>query len=73
MHTLARAARRARQWASTFKPLPEPEPVYAPQPRPMTGLFASLSSEQQRKALAYKGEENHGDTSFKLISAPLCN
>lgn len=43
------------------KPLPEPEPVYAPKPRPMTGLFALLSAEQKAYLLSYSGPENHGD------------
>lgn len=47
----------------TDKPLPEPEAVNA-QPRPMTGFFAMLTLEQQTEALAYRGEENHGDPEF---------
>jgi len=45
------------------KPLPEPEPVNA-QPRPMNGFFAGLSAEQKKQALAYRGDESHGDKSF---------
>jgi hypothetical protein len=43
----------------TDKPLPEPEPVFG-KSRPMTGFFASLTDEQKRAALAYRGDENHG-------------
>lgn len=38
------------------KPLPEPEPAYAPDPRPAVGLFARLTPEQRKRALAYKGD-----------------
>jgi hypothetical protein len=41
------------------------EPAYA-QPRPMRGLFASLSPEQQGRVLAYQGPDSHGDPAFKL-------
>lgn len=44
------------------KPLPEPEAVNA-QARPMTGLFASLTAEQKKQALEYRGEETHGENS----------
>jgi hypothetical protein len=47
----------------TDKPLPEPEPVNA-QARPMTGFFASLTAEQKKKALEYRGEESHGDQAY---------
>jgi hypothetical protein len=42
------------------KPLAEPDPVYG-QGRPMTGFFAQLTPAQKALALAYRGEENHGD------------
>ena len=42
------------------KPRQEPEPFCA-NPRPMSGLFGSLTSEQKAKALAYRGAEEHGD------------
>jgi hypothetical protein len=29
--------------------------------RPMTGFFDTLSPEQQKRALAYRGDETHGD------------
>ena len=29
------------------------------------GIFAGLSEEQQKKALEYRGDENHGDPSYK--------
>jgi hypothetical protein len=44
------------------KPLAEPESLC--QPRPMKGFFRTLTPEQQAKALAYRGEENHGDPEF---------
>jgi hypothetical protein len=31
----------------------------------MTGFFDSLTEEQKRKALNYRGEENHGDSAFR--------
>ena len=34
--------------------------------RAITGLFASLSAEQQQAVLNYRGEENHGDPAFQL-------
>ena len=34
--------------------------------RAITGLFASLSPEQQQAVLNYRGEENHGDPAFQL-------
>lgn len=30
------------------------------EPRPMVGFFATLSEEEKRAALAYRGPENHG-------------
>lgn len=45
------------------KPLPEPEPVNA-KARPMTGFFAGLTEEQKKKALAYRGEDSHGEEAF---------
>jgi hypothetical protein len=46
------------------KPLPEPEAVNA-KAHPMTGFFAGLSEDQKKAALAYKGDENHGDPAFR--------
>ena len=45
------------------KPLPEPEPFCAT-PRPMTGFFATLTPEQKKLALGYRGDETHGDKAF---------
>ena len=45
------------------KPLAEPEPVFG-QGRPMTGFFATLSAAQKARALAYRGDENHGESEF---------
>lgn len=42
------------------KPPKDPEPVNAT-PRSVTGFFSSLSADQKRAALDYKGAENHGD------------
>lgn len=47
------------------KPLPEPDPMNA-KARPMRGFFAGLTAEQKKRALAYRGEENHGDSAFLL-------
>ena len=46
------------------KPLAEPEPAFG-KGRPLTGFFANLTPEQKARALAYKGEENHGDSGFQ--------
>lgn len=59
-------AQRLFGWARTLfedKPLPEPDPVNATA-RPMTGFFASLTAEQKKQALGYRGEEKHGDSAF---------
>jgi len=44
------------------KPLAEPELVHSP--RPMTGLFATLTVEQKKMVLDYCGEESFGDPTF---------
>lgn len=36
------------------------------QQRPMTGFLATLSYDQRRAALAYQGEESHGDAEFAI-------
>lgn len=41
----------------------KPEPVYS-KPRTPVGLFAQLSADQQKRALAYNGPEHHGDPAF---------
>lgn len=46
----------------TDKSLKEPNS----KPRPMTGLWATLSPEQKARARAYRGSENHGDPEFAL-------
>lgn len=43
------------------KPLPEPEAING-KPRPMTGFFAGLTADQQKEALAYRGEDSHGES-----------
>jgi hypothetical protein len=45
--------------------LPEPDPINA-KPRPMTGFIATLTPEQRKAALAYRGPEGHGDPAFLL-------
>tara|TARA_R110000737_G_scaffold340221_1_gene362882 strand:+ start:11454 stop:11591 length:138 start_codon:yes stop_codon:yes gene_type:complete len=35
-------------------------------PRKMTGIFANLTDEQKKKALAYRGDENHGDPLYRV-------
>jgi hypothetical protein len=64
-------ARQLLRWyRATFETrLPEPEPVYAPKSREMTGFFSSLTPDQQAKALAYRGAENHGDPAFPKAKA----
>ena len=66
-----RAVSQAAQWLRDRNPLvskapPEPEPVYGPTSRPMSGLFASLKPEQRALILSYKGEENHGDSNLRF-------
>jgi hypothetical protein len=34
------------------------------QARPMTGFFSSLTPEQNKRALEYRGEESHGDETY---------
>ena len=48
----------------TPKPLPEPEPVRAAA-RPMTGFLALLTPEQRAAALAYCGDDSHGDADLR--------
>ena len=42
------------------KPLPEPEPL-RPQSRAMTGFLATLTDAQREEALAYCGDDHHGN------------
>lgn len=62
MHALKKALSSFSLW-SRDKPLPEPEPFCAT-PRQMTGFYASLSPEQKKLALEYRGDETHGDKAF---------
>jgi len=64
-------AKRLYGWSARTleRLLSEPEPAFAPKPRPMTGLFDTLTPEQQKAALAYRGPENHGDPSFRKAQA----
>lgn len=52
---LARAQRFLSRVTFESK-LPEPEPAFEPKPRPAVGLFARLTPEQRKRALAYKGD-----------------
>jgi hypothetical protein len=63
---------RLTKWVGTYvhvrladKPLPEPEAINS-KPRPMTGLWSTLTPEQKARARAYSGSENHGDPKFAL-------
>lgn len=47
----------------THKPLPAPERVYG-KPREMTGLLATLTDEQKKRVMSFKGSENIGDKEF---------
>jgi hypothetical protein len=58
---------RRRVRLVTLQP-PEPEPVYAER-RPVVGLFNSLTPEQKKKALAFRGPEALGDDAFRLKKA----
>jgi hypothetical protein len=51
------------------KPLAQPEPDFG-QPRPMTGFFSGLTAAQKASALAYTGEENHGEPDFQKRTCP---
>ena len=71
----ARLRHRFDPWAHSAsrvflspKPLPEPEPLYRDGVR-LPGLWSSLTPEQKAKALAYRGEENHGSDEFRRPSA----
>jgi hypothetical protein len=46
------------------KPRSEPEPAYARE-REMTGFFATLTPEQQERALAHRGAEGLADPEFR--------
>ncbi len=64
MVTVARKLSKAfSRVVFTPKALPEPEPVYGKR-RPSVGFFANLTPEQKKRVLSYRGEENHGDSSF---------
>ena len=65
MHALAE---RFRDWFGvrlTPKTPPEPEALRAA-PRPMTGFLALLTPEQRAAALAYCGDDAHGDLDLRL-------
>lgn len=50
-------------WMTFDKKLPEPEPFVC-KPRAMTGFLATLTDEQRKQALDYRGPETHGDKAF---------
>jgi hypothetical protein len=56
-------ATRLSNWLASVglqgKPLSEPEPINAAE-RPMSGFFATLTEEQKRAAVDYRGPENVG-------------
>jgi hypothetical protein len=59
-------ARFANFWSTVSlqdKPLAEPEPVFGA-PRPLTGFYAGLTSEQKKLVMEYNGDETHGDPEF---------
>lgn len=62
MYALKKAFRTLSFW-HVDKTAPEPEPFCAT-PRPMTGFFATLTEEQKKLALEYRGDETHGDAEF---------
>jgi hypothetical protein len=62
---MALLARLTNWWPEVTlqdKPLAEPELLRTP--RSMNGFFAGLTPEQKKRALAYRGEEDHGDPAF---------
>jgi len=66
MKALKKQAMRLFDRVRVQPPQPaEPEPVYADR-RPVTGLFNSLTPEQKKKVLEYRGPEDHGDAAFRL-------
>ena len=65
----ALARRFFNRVSSSPKRPSEPE-LLCGKPRPMTGFFASLTEDQKKRALAYRGEENHGGSEFSLRKAP---
>lgn len=62
MTAVARRSGKCSEVSLEPKPLAEPELVY--NPRPMVGFFAGLTIVQQSQALAYRGDEDHGDPEF---------
>lgn len=68
MTMLAKKAYRAvRRVFATAKAVSAPERVYG-ESRPMTGFLATLTDEQRKRALAYRGDDSHGDP--KLLRKP---
>jgi hypothetical protein len=65
MQSLAKLTGWFNGHVSFERRVPEPEPING-KPREITGFFAYLTPEQQAKALAYRGPENHGDAKFLL-------
>ena len=41
--------------------------------RPARGFFATLTPEQQARALAYTGPDSHGDPAFLITPAPAAS
>ena len=63
MAAFAAALKSSFSWFTGSKPLPEREPFCAT-PRAMTGFLATLTTEQRKMALEYRGEDTHGDSAF---------
>lgn len=63
MHWLSKKGASRLPVAGTQNAVPLPETVDATSQAP-AGLFASLTAEQRKAALAYRGPEDHGDPGF---------
>lgn len=48
----------------TERKLVEPEPAFGT-PRPAVGFFSAMTDDQKLRALAYRGDENHGDDKYQ--------
>lgn len=67
--TFAKLAEWAVGWTGVTlhdKPLPEPEPAYADEPREPVGLFARLTVEQREYVLNYKGSDLLSDSKGRV-------
>ncbi len=64
MHALMRLFEELTARVRSSRPVQGSGPLAG---RPMTGFFAGLTPEQRRKALAYRGPENHGSDEFHKV------